>query len=49
MKTEIVQGISKKTNREYVRLDIYLTDTYVKSVFLDRAEAELIKVSQNNL
>lgn len=42
MKVELAKKISKKGNEYYV-LEISLTPTYKKTVFLDAAEVELVK------
>lgn len=42
MKCELVEKTSKNGNK-YIVLEISLTPTYKKSVFLDNAELELIK------
>lgn len=42
MKCEIVEKTSKNGNK-YIVLEIHLTPTYTKDVFLDKAEVELIK------
>ena len=43
----LVQKVSKKGNN-YVCLEIHLTDNYKKIVFLDPAEIELLKLSNND-
>lgn len=45
MKCELKKGISSKTNKEYFYLEIALTPTYIKKVFLDNAEVELIMLT----
>lgn len=42
MKCELVEKTSQKGNK-YVALEIHLTPTYSKTVFLEQAEIELIK------
>jgi hypothetical protein len=46
MKVELVEKISKNGNK-YVVLEIALTPTYKKVVFLDNAELELVKLYVN--
>lgn len=48
METKIVNGVSKKTGKAYYAIDVYITDSYKKRVFLTPAEVELIKL-QNNM
>lgn len=36
--------ISKKTQKEYIIAEIKISDNYSKTVFLDKAEAELVKL-----
>lgn len=43
----LVQKVSKKGNN-YLCLEIQLTDNYKKIVFLDKAEIELLKLSNND-
>ena len=47
VKCNLVEKVSKNGNN-YLRLEIYLTDTYKKIVFLDKAEIELLKLSNND-
>ena len=47
IKCHLVEKVSKSGNN-YVCLEIYLTDTYKKFVFLDKAEIELLKLSNND-
>lgn len=47
IKCNLVEKVSKKGNN-YLCLEIYLTDTYKKVVFLDQAEVELLKLSNND-
>ena len=49
IKAQITTGISKKTGREYVCVDVYITDTYKKRIFLDDAEIELAKLNYPDL
>lgn len=44
MKTELVEKVSKDGNK-YICLEVHLTPTYTKLVFLNSAEKEII----NNL
>lgn len=46
IKCNLVEKVSKKGNN-YLCLEIYLTDTYKKVVFLEQAEVELLKLSNN--
>lgn len=43
LKCEVVKKISKN-GKEYFCLEIYLTNTYKKVVFLEESELELIKL-----
>lgn len=45
VKAELVEKISSKSGKAYICIEIKLTDTYVKQVFLDSAELELLKIS----
>jgi len=47
LKGTMEKDISKKTNAEYEYLNLKLTDTYSKRVFLDSAEKNLL-VNYNN-
>lgn len=47
IKCNLVQKVSKQGNN-YICLEICLTDTYKKIVFLDQAEIELLKLSYND-
>lgn len=47
VKCNLVEKVSKQGNN-YICLEIYLTDTYKKIVFLDQAEIELLKLSYND-
>lgn len=42
MKVELVEKTSSKGNK-YIALEIHLTPTYTKTVFLEKAEVELVK------
>lgn len=42
MKCELVEKVSQKGNK-YIVLQVHLTPTYTKDVFLEKAEIELIK------
>lgn len=41
--TKIVKKFSEKKGTEYYVIEIQLTPTYSKTVFLDKAEIELLK------
>lgn len=41
---KLVEKVSEKTGKSYVCIEIQLTPNYKKTVFLDKAEVELIKV-----
>lgn len=45
---EIRTGVSQKTGKEYMLIEIELVPNYKKVVFLDNAEVALIKATQNN-
>lgn len=36
---------SKKSGKEYYILEIAITETYIKTVFLDPAETEIVKLA----
>lgn len=44
----IKSGVSKKTNKEYIMVEIPLAPNYKKFVFLDPAEQALVKVTYDN-
>ena len=44
IKCNLVDKVSKKGNN-YLCLEIWLTESYKKIVFLDKAEIELLKLS----
>lgn len=46
LKCELVEKESKNGNN-YICIEIYLTDTYKKQVFLDQSEVELLKILAN--
>lgn len=46
VKCQLVEKVSQKGNK-YLCLEISLTDNYKKTVFLDNAEIELIKLLAN--
>lgn len=46
VKLEIVNDISKKTNKPYKALKIVITDKISKLVFLTPAEWELLEINQ---
>lgn len=43
LKAKVEKRISEKTGKEYYVVAVKLTPTYEKSVFLDKAEVELLK------
>lgn len=43
IKSTIKKGTSKKTGKEYICIEIQITDDYKKVVFLDPAETALVK------
>ena len=45
LKAKLVEKVSTKTGKNYLVIEINITDTYVKQVFLDNAELELLKLS----
>lgn len=45
MKTEFKKGVSKKSGKEYIALEIEITPDYKKVVFLDPAEIALVKTT----
>ncbi len=47
MRVELVEKTSKSGNK-YIALEISLTPTYKKTVFLEQAEIELIKACATN-
>lgn len=47
IKCNLVEKVSKSGNN-YLCLEIFLTETYKKVVFLDKAEIELLKLSNND-
>lgn len=47
IRCNLVEKVSKKGNN-YICLEVYLTDTYKKIIFLDPAEIELLKLSNND-
>lgn len=42
---KIVKGVGKKSGKEYIKIEIPITDDYVKVVFLDRVEKALYKAT----
>lgn len=46
VKCQLVEKVSQKGNK-YLCLEITLTDNYKKTVFLDNAEIELLKLLAN--
>lgn len=47
VKATLVEKTSKNGN-QYKAIEIQLTDTYKKMVFLDNAELEILKMSKQN-
>ncbi len=47
LKAKLVDKVSKN-NKSYKCIEIYLTDTYKKIVFLENSEIELLKLTNNN-
>lgn len=45
VKCTLTTGISKKTGKEYVRVEVWITPEYKKVVFLDGAEQALYKAT----
>lgn len=45
---ELRTGVSQKTGKEYMMIEIQLAPDYKKVVFLDRAEVALVKATQIN-
>lgn len=43
--SKLVEKTSTKTGKNYLVIEIKITDTYVKQVFLDNAELELLKLA----
>lgn len=41
---KLVEKVSEKSGKSYVCIEIHLTPNYVKTVFLDKAELELLKL-----
>lgn len=41
-------GVSQKTGKEYMMIEIELAPDYKKVVFLDSAEVALVKATQKN-
>lgn len=41
-------GVSQKTGKEYMMIEIQIAEDYKKVVFLDSAEVALIKATQKN-
>lgn len=48
VKATLVEGVGKKSGKPYTALEIKLTDTLKKMVFLEPAELELLKLTQSN-
>lgn len=45
MEAKIKKGVSKKSGKEYIALEIEITPDYKKVVFLDPAEIALVKTT----
>lgn len=45
---KLVEKKSEKTGKSYVCIEIQITPTYTKLVFLTSAEIELLKVTNSN-
>ena len=41
---KLVEKVSEKSGKKYVCIEVQLTPTYTKTIFLDKAEVELIKL-----
>ena len=48
VKCTLVNGISKKSGKPFMALEIQLTENLKKMVFLDPAELELLKLQEKN-
>lgn len=48
MNAELRTGVSQKTGKEYMMIEIQLAPDYKKVVFLDSAEVALVKATQKN-
>ena len=48
MNAELRTGVSQKTGKEYMMIEIQLVPDYKKVVFLDSAEVALVKATQKN-
>lgn len=48
VKATLVEGVGKKSGKPYMALEIQLTDTLKKMVFLEPAELELLKIKMNS-
>lgn len=49
LKCTLVEGIGKKSGKPYMALEVQLTDTLKKMIFLEPAELELLKIKMNQL
>lgn len=45
---KLIEKVSEKTGKKYVCIEIQLSPSYSKLVFLDKAEVELLKVMNPN-
>lgn len=48
VKCTLVNGVSKKSGKSFMALEIQLTENLKKMVFLDPAELELLKLQEKN-
>ena len=48
LNAELRTGVSQKTGKEYMMIEIQLAPDYKKVVFLDSAEVALVKATQKN-
>lgn len=48
VKATLLTKTSSKTGKPYKVIEIQLTDTYVKQVFLEKAEEEILKLVDKN-
>lgn len=45
LQATLVEKVSTKTGKPYLVIEVKITDTYIKQVFLDNAELELLKLA----
>lgn len=48
MKAELREGVSTKTGKPYILIEVEITPDYKKVVFLDSAEVALVKATNKN-